>query len=245
MKIVHATWERRNLGVDCREINVEPDDGVDGMAQALREHEAEYTVVRLPVARIDLLFRAQDLGYRFIETITYCYHAGGTFNLNPIQQRIVDRITWRPADDAGLADVFERIEQGMFSTDRVALDPQFGPKAAARRYVYWIQDELARGGRVYTIFYGERELGFFSLKRQGNGETFAFLSGTYAAFRNSGFGFACHYCEVVEGLRSGAKRVMTSYSSNNRGAAAVHLSIGHVLHQQCYLLVKHGPRSEN
>ena len=240
MKVVHATWEQRNLGVDCHEITIEPEDSADVMAQGLREHETQYMVVRLPVGRMDLLFRAQELGYRFIETMTYCYHTGANFNLNTIQQRIVERISWRPMDEAGQAAMFAEIRQGMFSTDRVSLDPQFSSDQANQRYVYWIQDELARGGRVYQVLYGDRDLGFFTLKRQSADVEFAFLSGTYTAFRTSGLGFTCHYCEVVEGLRSGAKRVMTSYSSNNRGAAAVHLSMGHVLHQQCYMLVKHG-----
>ena len=242
MKVIDAVWEKRNLGVDCRDITVEPEDSADAMARVLRDHETLYTVVRLPVGRMDLLFRAQELGYRFIETMTYCCHSGATFNLNAIQQRIVDRISWQPMDGAGQAAMFAEIRQGMFSTDRVSLDPQFSGELANQRYVYWIQDELARGGRVYKILYADRDLGFFTLKRQSDDVEFAFLSGTYAAFRTSGLGFSCHYCEVVEGLRSGAKRVMTSYSSNNRGAAAVHLSMGHVLHQQYYILVKHGSR---
>jgi hypothetical protein len=186
----------------------------------------------------------QKLGYRFVETMTYCYHSGEAFNLNSIQQRIVDRISWRLMDDTGFEGLFERIGLGMFTQDRVSLDVQFRRDLANQRYIYWIQDELDRGGRVYQVRYGDRELGFFSLKRTGDAETFAFLSGVYAEFRNSGFGFCCHYCEVVEGIRSGARRVMTSYSSNNRGATAVHLSMGHVLHQQAYILVKHTPRCE-
>ena len=93
---------------------------------------------------------------------------------------------------------------------------------------------------MYKVLYDDRELGFFTLRRQSEDVDFAFLSGVYAAFRTSGIGFSCHYSEVVAGLQSGAKRVMTSYSTNNRGAAAVHLSMGHVLHEQWYVLVKHG-----
>lgn len=239
MKVVHATWEQRNLGVDCREITVQPEDSADDMARGLREHETQYTVVRLPVGRMDLLIRAQELGYLVVETMTHCYHTGATFNLNAIQQRIIDRIRWEPMDETGKATMFAEIRQGMFTTDRVSLDPHFSGDLANQRYVFWIQDELARGGRVFKMLYGDRELGFFTLKRQSDDVQFAFLSGTYSAFRTSGFGFACHYCEVVEGVRSGAKRVLSSYSSNNRGAAAVHLSMGHVLHEQCYILVKH------
>lgn len=240
MKVVHSTWEKRNLGVDCNEITADPKDSQDTMVQALRDHETEYTVARLPVGRIDLLLSAQDLGYRFVETMTYCFHLGSSFNLNAIQSRIVDRIRYEPMDEAGRQRMYAEIEQGMFSTDRVSLDSRFSPAQANRRYIYWIQDELAKKGRVFKVLYDDRELGFFTLKHQSEGVDFAFLSGTYAEFRNSGFGFSCHYCEVVEGIRSGAKRVMTSYSSNNRGAAAVHLSMGHVLHEQWYVLVKHG-----
>lgn len=243
MKIVHATWELRNLGVDCKEITVESNDGLEEIKHVLQVHETEYTVLRLPVARTDLLFLAHDLGYRFIETMTYSYHMGEAFNLNSIQKRIVSRISWRQMDDAGMTEMFDRIERGMFTTDRVSLDPHFSRDLVLKRYVHWINDELAKGGRVFKMLYDERDLGFFTLRRQSEDVEFAFLNGIYDEFRTSGFGFACHYCEIVESFRSGAKRVFTAYSSNNRGAAAVHLGMGHVLHQQCYVFVKHGQRS--
>jgi hypothetical protein len=241
MKVVHAIWEQRNLGVDCIEITVEQIDSSDDLLRVLTEQEADYIVVRCPVARMDLLLIAQQLGYRFSETMTYCYHNGEGFNLSSIQQRIVDRISWEPMKAKGFDLLFEQIGMGMFTQDRVSLDPRFSPALVRQRYTHWIRDEFARGGSVFQMSYSGREFGFFSLKPTGSGEVFAFLSGVYAEFRNSGFGFCCHYCEVVEAIRSGARRVMTSYSSNNRGATAVHLSMGHVLHQQVYILVKHGP----
>lgn len=241
MKVVHATWEQRNLGVDCNEIVIEASDTAETVTKLL-QHETEYTVVKLPVGRTDLLFKIQEMGYRYIETLTHCYHLGTSFNLTPIQQRVVDRTRYEPMDAAGHERMFSEIMNGMFSADRISLDPAFSREQANRRYVYWIKDEFSRGGKAFRVLYDDRELGFFTLRRKNEDTQIAFLSGTYAAFRNSGFGFCCHYSEVVEGIRTGAKRVATSYSSNNRGAAAVHLSMGHVLDEQWYVCVKHGKR---
>lgn len=239
MNIVQAVWEKRNLNVDCCEITVASDDSVEEMAAGVSQHETEYTVLRLPTNRMDLLTNAQDMGYRFIETATQCYHTGQAFNLNPIQQRIVDRITWRPMDNAGLAKMHAEIRKGMFSTDRVSIDPKFSFELSNERYIFWISDEVARGGRIYEVNYKDRSVGFFTLRRKDEEVEIAFLSGVYEEFRTSGFGFCCHYCEVTEGVQPGASRVETIYSSNNRGAAAVHLSMGHVLMNQHHILIKH------
>lgn len=239
MKVVHASWEQRNLGVDCNEITVEPDDDAETVIDDIRAHETEYTVVKIPTGCTDILHRLQQVGYSFIEMLTKCHHSGESFNLNRIQQRIVDRITYSEMADTDLEFMFREISGGLFRADRISMDPYFNSELANRRYVYWIEDELARNAQVFKVVYNEKDVGFFTLKRMGSDLHFAFLGGVYREFSTSGFGFCSHYCQIVEGRRQGSKRVMTAYSSNNRGAAAIHMTFGHVLYQQHYVLIKH------
>ncbi|WP_156968078.1 hypothetical protein [Desulfobacter vibrioformis] len=239
MKIVNAVWEKRNLGVDCNEITISPDDSLETIKDEISKYETEYTVVKIPTGNIEALFLFQKLGYCFIETLTVCYHTGEDFNLNKIQKRILEKITYHKMNNDDIDHLFKEIKQGMFQTDRISMDPYFSTVQANQRYIYWINDELDRGSQLYKISYNCKDIGFFALKKLTDTEYFAFLSGNYLEYLSSGLGFCAFYCEVTEAKRQGAKRVVGSYSSNNRGTTAILLSIGHILRMQYYVFVKH------
>ena len=239
MKIVNATWEKRNIGVTCNEIMIEAGDALESIDREILAHEAEYTVVKVPTEQTETLFHLQKRGFVFIETMTTCYHTGESFNLNRIQRRIIDRVSYAEMNNNDIDFMFSEINKGMFQTDRIALDSYFTLEQSNNRYIYWIKDELDSGSKAYKLLYQGKDAGFFTLKKQSDTVYFAFLAGIYSDFINSGLGFCTHYYEVLEGKRLGARRVMTVFSSNNRGAVAIHLTMGHILHEQYYILIKH------
>lgn len=239
MKTVIATWEKRSIGVDCNEITIEADDTVETINKEMSKHEAEYTVVKVPAGQTEVLFYLQKLGFIFIETLTICYHKGEPFNLNRIQQRIIKQVSYEEMNDDDIDFMFKEMKAGLFQTDRIALDPYFTIEQSNNRYVYWIRDELDSGAKAYKLVYDDKGVGFFTIKKQTDDELFAFLAGIYSDFLNTGLGFCTNYYEVEEGKRQGAKRIMTAFSSNNRGAAAIHFSMGCVLHKLYYVLIKH------
>lgn len=239
MKIVNAIWEKRNLGLYCNELTIETEDTVETIERDVPKYEKEYTVVKIPTGQVELVYSLQKLGFVFIETLTTCYHTGEHFNLNRIQQRILDQVKYIKMHSPDIDFLFNEIKRGIFTTDRISVDPYFTAEQANNRYVYWLKDELNKGSLVYKLTYGDKDIGFFTLKRTSASEFFAFLSGNYSEYLFSGFGFCAHYFEVTEAIRLGAKRVMTSFSSNNRGAASIHFSMGHILHKQYYVFVKH------
>ena len=56
MKIIDAYWEKRNLGVSTKEVLVEEQDSAIDIKKALSaiEHDAEYLVFKVPIARFDI-----------------------------------------------------------------------------------------------------------------------------------------------------------------------------------------------
>lgn len=239
MNIVDAVWEQRNLGVVCKEVTVTADDELEEVSAVLATLDAEYSVVKIPVNDTPLLFRLQDQGFRFIEVVTVCFHDGVDIPLNRIQQRFLEKLRYSLMDNDDLEHLFSETARGLFSTDRVALDPFFSLEQANRRYNLWIKDELERGGRMFKIEYKDEQVGFFGLKPRGERDIFAFLGGVYPDYLSSGFGFATNYYEIVEGKKSGARRITSVFSTNNRGAAAIHMSMGYTLLEQQYVLVRH------
>jgi len=239
MKVVHASWEKRNLGIDCNEVEIESHDTVEAIENDLLQAETEYTVAKIPAGMIEILFYVQRKGYYFIETMTSCYHAGESFSLTPAEMRFVNRIRYEEMTSQDRDYVFSRIEEGLFETDRIALDPCFTKVQANQRYIGWISDELERGASLFKLMNLERPVGFFCIKSAGAGICFAFLGGIYPEFARAGFGVPMNFYEIEEGMKRGAKRILSSYSSNNRGAAAIHLKMGYVLIEQYHVLVKH------
>jgi len=240
MHTVNATWEKRNIGVECNEITIEADDTVEFLIEEIPKNETAYTVIKVPAGMIGMLFCLQKMGYLFIETMTTCYHNAAPFHLNRIQQRIIDRTEYEKMNDSDINFMFEEINKGLFTTDRIALDPAFTIEQSNHRYACWIKDELEHGSKLYKLVYGDKDFGFFGIKKQTEHDYYAFLGGVYPAFLSSGFGFSTNYYEIEEGRRLGAKRIKSLFSSNNRGAAAIHLSLGYALQQQYYVLIKHG-----
>ena len=68
MKIVEAIWEKRNLGVECRELHIEDADTAQEIEKACSAvGEKEYMVARVPSANFEAAAFFGQRGYRFIE----------------------------------------------------------------------------------------------------------------------------------------------------------------------------------
>jgi len=239
MKIVHAIWEQRNLGVNCYEVLVERGDTPTTLQERASEYETEYTVVKVPPGMMDVSLYLQGAGYSFIELITVCHHAAALPQLTRIQRRSVDSVTCEEMDEADRDALLAHVREGMFEDDRVSLDPYFTADQANNRYLGWIGDETTQGGRLYKLVYKGGPAGFFTLRDRGGGVLVANLGGIYPDYRRHGFGLCMNYQVIAEANASDARRVVSSFSSNNRGASAIHLALGYILDSQYYVFVAH------
>jgi hypothetical protein len=239
MKVVNATWEQRNLGVRAIEIELEKWDKPDAISGICQNFGSGYIVARVPVGAPELILELQRIGFVFSETMFYCSHFGGGFELNSVQNRLFTRAFSRKMSSAGIEDLFTEIRSGVFSTDRISLDSKFGVAMANRRYCYWIQDEISRGANVYSAHIDGLEIGFFALKKNKIGESFLFLSGLFRKYNSSGLGFCPHFLGILQGLNNGERRVRLAVSSNNKGALALHMGKGHVLDEVSHIFCKH------
>jgi len=239
MLITHATWEKRNLGVDCNEVVVERCDTLEQLKCAKLEFETEYTVIKVPAGFSDICFYLQSVGYTFIEGFTTCYHSADTPILNSIQQRIVDSVSNKRMDSDDLTQMENEIRGGMFCYDRISLDPFFTQNQANNRYLGWMVDEKHRGSLFYKIIYNCEDIGFYVLREMKNNIYSAVLAGIYPRYKKYGLGFCLNYYAILEGAKHNASRIESAFSSNNRSASAIHLSIGYILKQQYNIFIRH------
>jgi len=239
MKIVDADWERRNLGVTCTEVTVDEHDTLESVTEVLSALGSNYQVVKVPVGYYDLMTTVQGAGFSFIEgSINVVHHLKGPEPVG-IMKRLNDSIAYVEMDKADVERLYAEIDKGIFTTDRIYLDKAFNSAQAAQRYVYWLQDEVARGGQLFKLVCKGDAVGFFVFKETSGGGCYPFLSGLYAAQATPGLGNVLLHKIVMEAERRGLKYISSYISTNNLSMVKVHITEGFVFNAIHYVYVKH------
>lgn len=239
MKIVDAFWEKRNLGVNCKEITFEVNDTVDTLKAAIINNSANYMVVKIPTDRPELLFKLPEWGFSFVECILRMEHDLKNIQLPKIWERLNNDIRYYPMNEIDMEQLFREIENGLFSTDRICIDPYFSKKVAARRYINWIKDEMRMGSDVYKICFKEEAIGFFTFKETENDIYFPFLAGLYTKYLNSGMGFAINLKALEEAIARKGRKIYGYISTNNPSVVKIQYTLGYTLTNIQYVFIRH------
>ncbi len=169
MKIIHATCEKENLGVNAYEILVAPEDTPADYAR----EEAP------PAGRRGGVPGGQDARQRRALACSSCRSSlfvcgngvprgGAPGRLSPA------RGARAPRPGAG-----RRRAHGGFDRERIyalippafskatasSIDPAFTPAQSGNRYANWLKQMLSQGGRLYEVLRGETPVGFFVVTR--------------------------------------------------------------------------------
>jgi RimJ/RimL family protein N-acetyltransferase len=239
MRVVEATWEKRNLGLVVAEVTLDGD--LTSLPAELDDVRArhDYVLVRVPARRVGVLHRLEDLGFRFIEAQFELL--ADLVRPKPCADAIAAitaRTRFEPVSDAAdLESLLGKLDEATFANDRVALDPLLGPKLSLQRCRNWIRDEFPKEGNVLAkLIYGDREAGFFLLRQAEPAHYFSTLAGVFTPYRNSGIGLAAIRLPLVWAQQHGAKRVTTRNSSNNLESFRAHLAAGYEVQGISYLL---------
>lgn len=238
MTIVDAHWEQRNLGLRAAEVLLAPDDQPAELPK--RGFAAyDYIVAKVPSACLSLVHDLEVLGFRYLETqFEIVRDLQHPLALAPATQALLNRFECDEVTSAaGLQQVLAQVTPDMFTTDRVSLDPLFGPEIGARRYRNWIQDEMRSGQAVLCeLRSAATRVGFFLLRRQGDTHGFATLAGLYSPYKGRGLGISIVAKPLQWATGHGLRRLVTRNSSNNMESFKLHLGCGYVLSDMLYLL---------
>ena len=240
MNVIDAWWDTRNLGIPCAEVNINREDRpsvCDDLLQGINGFE--YITVKVPAGRIDIVSRLEREGFSFVECLIELDHDLQKIELPSFTARF-DRVMSRELVAEGCEDeVYDEIRRGLFSTDRVYLDPQFSSMIAAERYVNWLKDEVKRGSELYHVLYKDQRIGFFVYKEKADGAAYPFLASLYRDFFSSGLGINV----VVEPMKlareRGCSRIDTFISSNNPPILRIHERLGFRVQDIFYVMTAH------
>ncbi|MFH1511835.1 MAG: GNAT family N-acetyltransferase [Bacillota bacterium] len=243
MKIVHAMWERKNLGVNAYEIFLEPQDTLEQFKlteQSLIEEGGEYFAVKTTVNRGDLLFGLPKLGYTFVETLFRVaieredYHVPQSVARFDRELTIARRVTAQEQEA-----VFRRIREGVFKSDRISLDPYFPTEMTANRYINWIGQMLGQGGMLYEMLRRGEPVGVFIIKRIDAQTVDPVLMGLYQEDQNRGLGTLLHKKTLDACFAQECARITSTFVSNNAKILRVYANVGAAITDVLYTYVKH------
>lgn len=239
MRIIDATWEKRNLGVTCLEMNCEASDRVDEVLSML-PLQAAYQLIRVPAGRTDLLLSVQERGYKTIEMTFNLARRLDEFELPPIYRRFAGCVKCREATRDDCENVLNLVESGqVFKKDRIALDPCFSAALSGRRVAFWSRDLLQKGGKMYVATYKERHIAFALNIEKEKGVYDACFSGLIPGPDTLGLGFAAVYLNTLVPYQNGANKVVTVVSSNNMPILRLHMLFEYEPTEINYVLVRH------
>lgn len=245
MKIIDAIWEQKNLGVDTVEIEVSNQDTTTDLIQALLNCQAEYTVVKIPPNRFDLMEVLNQREFHFIECIFETENNAKTLHhRNPVQEKkayvkMCNETTYCLMDEEDLQRLYEEIRQMIFSTDRIAIDSFFGNEKATNRYVNWIATEVSNGtAKAFKVIYRENVIGFFVHKEIEKNVYQGLLMGLYHDYLGTGLGFLIDEKEREEHLKK-SKRAIGYISSNNVPRMKLSFEARSYLAKMQYVYIKH------
>ena len=243
MNIIHATWERENIGVNAYELALTEKDTPQSLAleeDRLRRDGAEYVVVKTPVACPGLLFELPAMGYAFVEMVFHVTIRRDEYRI-PADIARFDRgfeVVERN-DEEHRQRIYATIRSGIFTTDRVSLDPRFSLALSGNRYANWLHGLLQRGAQLYEVLQRGRPIGFFVVTRINEHTVNPMLMGMYDPDGDRGLGTLLHKKTLDTCFEHPCDRLQSTIVSNNFKVLRVYLNAGATIYDTCYTYVKH------
>ena len=240
MNVIDCPWELANL--DCRvaEISVSADEVIDKNLILELEQKYDYLVLKNQSGVMINNMIAAELGFVLAETqlsLQKEYRAF-SFEKDSMESRLIKQMSVEKiVKEEDFNELMSLMTEDMFSTDRIFLDPQFGPSYSTRRYKNWTRTEWERGSLLYKHFFNGKYVGYSLLKLKGN-ELSALLAGNFIQFQNTGMGFWIPLIPKIIGDVP-FKLYTTKISSNNLAVWRLYNWQNYKVDRFEYVFVKH------
>lgn len=242
MKVVHATWEKRNLGVETYEITLTNDDTTQALIEAeqqLKAEKAQYLVVKTPVGNPSFLQGLSQSGYCFMEALFEVTLNKEDYRCPAFLKRFdkdikVEKVT----SFDNMERIFAEIQSGVFDTDRISMDAAFTKEQAATRFANWTRDLINSGDELYEFSLKGEKAGFFTMHKNESIYT-PTLMGSYQSFVNKGLGMLLQRVCLETSFELGARKINSVIVANNPKVVRTNLMFGIIIKDIFYTYVKH------
>ena len=241
LKIIVATWERRNFGIDAYEILLDKKDlrNFDEIFKEIQNQNFKnaYVVVKMPVGNLKALHTLEDDGYRFLETQLYLIDHFKPKesdieilgSISEYEQITIDEV---PKIREKWEEIIQKITPGVFDTDRVGLDPILGEEIACKRYQNWCRDLF---DNPHSVMYARKingEICGFGIELVDkiSENVNSILGCIFKEYKHIGIG--------TSWINEHSNNKKTAVSSNNISAIKIHQHTGRIIYKMRYVLRK-------
>lgn len=241
MKVVNCTWELENIGKKTVEITVEGNDTFNSNTILQCLHGYEYAVVKVPMNMPDFNVGLSELGFACIEAQVTVGVETNNFDFCKTSHLYHDTSYQVVDDDDKLNYIVSNITPGMFSTDRISIDPHFGHDIGCKRYINWLTTEYrSKKSSLIRVIYKGQDVGFMLVKIEG-GSIQLFLNGLYKPYQGKGLGLLTPASPLlyVKKNKLPITQEETSISSNNIPVVKLYNRLNFNILKQTYVFVKH------
>ena len=247
MKIINATWEKRNLGTDAYEILLSNEDCINSeqvfIELSKEKYQKSYVVIKMPIMQIKMLHELENIGFRFMESQLCMVKQLGVYNQSEknilrdidITQREIDKNLSDWKNIVGLIDV------GMFYTDRIYLDPQFDATVSCERYKNWIMDLVDKPNYHMFVYCNATDIIGFGVVMfdYENKKVQTVLEGIFKKYQHLGYGKKMLLLALDSYKKKGFLYQETTISSNNIPIMKLDAFFGYKVFKETYVLRKY------
>ena len=246
MEIVNCYWEKENLNKDVLEITFSLSDNFNVDEIISLESQYDYIVIKVPMNMVNVNFQLSKIGYILVENqIRLCKkYKDFNFDDNLIKRVYPHFDVEFVKDKNDLEEIISKITPNMFSTDRIYLDPYFGPDSSMIRYNNWMRNEFGKEGIfISKLLYDGKNIGFGMAKYQPH-IFHGIIGGIYEEYQNSIYGIitASRNFLIAKKKSIQINEVHTAISSNNTPVLRFYNYLNYTIEDMKYVFIKHVSR---
>ena len=241
MKIVDCKWEIKNINKKTVEITIDRDDVFDNDLLTQYTCNYEYAVVKVPMNMPSYNIGLAKMGFICIETQMNVGINIVDFDFTKVSNLYNDTIYEIVNNQEDFELVKQNLRPGMFSTDRICVDSEFGMEIGCQRYINWLTTEYKKkNSQLIKVLYKNEHIGFM-LVRIEDGIIDLLLNGLYKPYQGKGLGILTPASPMmyVKKYALPITREVTSISSNNIPVVKLYNRLHFQILNQTYVFVKH------
>ena len=247
MTLRRTPWDDPHFGLESMELAVTDADS-DGAALAEAEKVLSsgkvYCAVKIPVKRVALIHALEERGFRFLETQAELHlNLSKDFQPEKYLLSIAERGRIEPVSSEDFPFLLNRLE-GVFDSDRICLDPAFGPEISLSRYRGWLSDRFGKDvAHIAWIIADGKRMGFFFMECKGAFADSA-LAGLFPEFKGTGYAPLVISSHIACAKELGCRKLVTRVSMNNLESLRLHLAFGYQIASANYVMRHIGEQNE-
>ena len=218
MKVLDCVWEIDNIGKKTCEVIISNGDIIDYSFIDNLNLTYNYQVLKVEPGNVNTILFLQEQGFRLIETQIDVELKYKDFDFdNSLIKYLEQDISFVDVvKEEDLKLIIDKITPEMFVSDRISLDPLFGPVLGCQRYCNWMRTAFRSGSAsFYQIKFKDEHIGFSMFRIKG-GTWHGDLGGIYpSAGQGLGLLTACAPFLYMKQRGLSVIKLNSSISSNN------------------------------